>query len=707
MKGELYINNVRVDLEEGVPFPLSFAITDISDLSKRRGNKSKTVVLPGTSTNQNFFFNLFSVTLSDSPIIDFDPTVKAVARYYLGSLLQFNGICQLQKCIRENQSYKFEINLFGEVIDFNARMSSVKLNELDWSNTSHVLNQSNIENSWVSSVPYYYGLVHYGFNPTTPDTFQVDEIPPQAYVKDVLDKVASNAGFDYQSAFLNSPFFESLLLGYGGGEYPSLSPAQADDESVKGDDLLNVNRTVDSQFVTLIRRSFSDSVNVPTRLTITQDVLNQTTSATPLIITAETSGLFELQYSGTHDLTYLVNTSGKNTFGFNIEFQLLIEVRVNGSLISSELVWSESFNVLSFGTNVVFNYTKGINLNVGDVVVTNARLVIPFTDFGVTVTPLGNVTLNYTIQANTATFDLIKLPQQITEGSTINLSSFMPEMTGADFFKGLVTMFNLIVVPIEDSPNEFFIEPFEDFYQDTDIDWSEKLDTEKPIEIIPTINFAPKEFHLLFKDDQSEFRKRYFNQTGKRYGDRIVQSNTQYAKDVTTMQLPFTAVPMVRLTSPVASNLTVPNVTDVDPATNDIKPFKGTAFVVQKIGLVSGNWTLKATAKTTYPLVSHVSSTSDLLFLKPDILFYTATSYPNSNLFDYHKQRISELISRFGKMLRAKFRLNADDINRLDLRNIVRVDKVKYKVNSIDNYDALTYDSCDVELIKIQTNGDN
>jgi hypothetical protein len=706
MKGELYINNVRVDLEEGVPFPLSFAITDISDLSKRRGNKSKTVVLPGTSTNQNFFFNLFSVTLSDSPIIDFDPTVKAVARYYLGSLLQFNGICQLQKCIRENQSYKFEINLFGEVIDFNARMSSVKLNELDWSDTSHVLNQTNIEDSWVSNVPYYYGLVHYGFNPTTPDTFDVDEIPPQAYLKDVLDRLASNAGFNYQSQFLSSPFFESLLLCYGGGAYPSLSPAQADDESVKGTDLLNVVRNLASTGFTATQRRLSDSTLINTGVTITQDVLSQTTSANPLIILTETSGLFQVQYVGSHDLTMTFDPQGKTIGGYTITLNLILEIRINNSLISNDIIWSDSTTNFSYSNTIAVNYIKGLTLNVGDVVSFNTRLDIPTTTFTVSLLPSTVPFLNYTIQANTATFDLIKLPQEITEGSTINLSSFMPEMSGADFFKGLVTMFNLIVVPVEDSPNEFFIEPFEDFYQDANIDWSAKLDTEKPIEIIPTINFAPKEFQLLFKDDQSEFRKRYFNQTGKRYGDRTVQSNTQYAKDVTVMQLPFTAVPMVQLTSP-SSNLILPNVTDVNPETNDIKPFRGTAFVMQKIGLVTANWTLKATAKTSYPQISHVSSTSDLLFLKPDILFYTATSYPNSNLFDFHKQRISELISRFGKMLRAKFRLNADDINRLDLRNIVRVDKVKYKVNSIENYDALTYDSCDVELIKIQTDGNN
>lgn len=704
MKGELYINNVRVDLEEGVPFPLSFAITDISDLSKRRGNKSKTVVLPGTSTNQNFFFNLFSVTLSDSPIIDFDPTVKAVARYYLGSLLQFNGVCQLQKCIRENQSYKFEINLFGEVIDFNARMSSVKLNELDWSDTSHVLNQTNIEDSWVSNVPYYYGLVHYGFNPTTPDTFQVDEIPPQAYLKDVLDKVASNAGFDYQSTFLSSPFFESLLLCYGGGAYPSLSPAQADDESVKGTDLLNRNRTVESVGFTATQRRFSDNILINTAITVTQDVLSQTTRANPLVITSQTSGLFEVQYVGNHDLTITVDQQGKTIGGLTIVIDLRLEIRINNALVSNDIIWSDSTSALTYSNTIAVNYIKGLNLSVGDSVQFNLRAEIPSTTFSVSLLPFTSPTLNYTIQANTATFDLIKLPQEITEGSTINLSSFMPEMTGADFFKGLVTMFNLIVVPVEDSPNEFFIEPFEEFYQDTDIDWSDKLDNEKPIEIIPTINFAPKEFQLLFKDDQSEFRKRYFNQTGKRYGDRTVQSNTQYAKDVTVMQLPFTAVPMVKLETPL-SNLILPNVTDVDAETNEIKPFRGTAFVMQKIGLVTANWTLKATAKTSYPQISHVSSSTDLLFLKPDILFYNATSYPNSNLFDFHKQRISELISRFGKMLRGKFRLNADDINRLDLRNIVRVDKVKYKVNSIENYDALTYDSCDVELIKIQSDG--
>jgi hypothetical protein len=54
-------------------------------------------------------------------------------------------------------------------------------------------------------------------------------------------------------------------------------------------------------------------------------------------------------------------------------------------------------------------------------------------------------------------------------------------------------------------------------------------------------------------------------------------------------------------------------------------------------------------------------------------------------------------------LVRAKFRLNSDVINRLSLRKFVIVDKTKYRVNSIDNYDAISYENCDVEIIR--TNG--
>lgn len=51
MNGELYINGRLIDINQAVPFPFTYNISDAKDLSSRKGNKSKTITLPGTANN--------------------------------------------------------------------------------------------------------------------------------------------------------------------------------------------------------------------------------------------------------------------------------------------------------------------------------------------------------------------------------------------------------------------------------------------------------------------------------------------------------------------------------------------------------------------------------------------------------------------------------------------------------------------------------
>ena len=718
MRGQLYINNILVDLEDDVPFPLSFAITDISDLSKRRGNKSKTITLPGTAKNQQLFFGIFSVTAQDVNVINFDPTIKAVARYFNGSLLQFNGVCQLNRCIKSNNVWSFEINLYGEVIDFNKNMSAIKLNELDFSEYNHELSQTNIVSSWnsvkvlngtptiLATKGYYYGLVNYGYNPATPDTFAINEIPPQVFVNEVMTKLATASGFNIDSDFFKTTFFKSLLLAYSGGELPQLSSAQADDESVKSDDLFAVANVVQGVSITGTQMRFHEDVKAqPFAVTVTQDTTTQTISSNPYRIRSKTQGLFEFQYIGTHDIEIDVDKKGKS-FQAILDFDYLIEVSVNGAIQYADIVYSDTVLTTTLTTNfsytdsISFSYIKALNLQVGDIVSVKFRTRIRSNDFVKSIFPQNVIpTLNYNFTANTATANIIKLPQDITEGSIVNLSSFIPDLNGAEFFKGIVTMFNLMVKVNESDPTLIEIEPFDDFFNGVE-NWTEYLDTSQPIEVTPTINFAPKDFQFKFKHDNTRWLNQYLTDTGKYYGDRIVNSNSQLAKDSTILELPFSCPPLVNL---VGSTLTIPNVTTLDGTTD--KPIKGSPFIAQLTGFKSANWTLKTTAFTGYPMIGHASSSFDLTFVKPDKVFYTATSYPDDNLFNYHENSIAELLSKFGKMVKAKFRLNSDVINRLSLRRFVIVEKTKYRINLIENYDAISYETCDVELIK--SNGNN
>ena len=93
---ELYINDIRVDLETSIPFPLTYQISDIRNIDQRKGNSSKTIKLPGTRTNCELMATVYSLTTTQSDDINvnsalenFDPSIKASARYYQNGILQF------------------------------------------------------------------------------------------------------------------------------------------------------------------------------------------------------------------------------------------------------------------------------------------------------------------------------------------------------------------------------------------------------------------------------------------------------------------------------------------------------------------------------------------------------------------------------------------------------------------------------------------
>ena len=148
---ELYINDILVDLDQRVPFPLTFNISDIKDLTARKGNNSKTITLPATKNNYKLMRSVFSLTETEGAVItdmSFDTTQKASAKYYYNGLLEFNGIAQLMECKLNGGVWTFDITLVSDTIDYISKLAKIKINELDWSEYNHALTFANQQNSW-------------------------------------------------------------------------------------------------------------------------------------------------------------------------------------------------------------------------------------------------------------------------------------------------------------------------------------------------------------------------------------------------------------------------------------------------------------------------------------------------------------------------------------------------------------------------------
>lgn len=736
---ELYINNILVDLNDKIPFPLTYAISDIKDLSARKGNNSKTIALPGTATNVQLMSNVFSLSATQgAPItfMNYDPSVKASAKYYHNGILEFNGVCQLQECIQNDGNWTFNIVLISETIDYIGRLKDIKINALDWTEYNHDFTYANQQDSWNGTIVrngapftngagtdwyglgYYYGLIDYGYQRPAPDTFAVEHIPPHVFCYDILLRSFTAAGITWNSSFLESQRFKRLLLAYPGGVLPQITPEQAALDSA----FTSENNDADGFVMNATSATGNFWINPFTSFniydsTIVADPSGQVQNPSPFTFVPSSEGLFAVRYQGDHEITISTN-AGLILWG---NYTVSLVVRKNGLNDTTTQIASGSITtpvVNSVTIPYSFDIAPTINLTFSDVL--DARLRLDFTD-GQTA-GFGNITVQ--IESIDATLNVEKQPQALTPGSTLNIATVMPSMTADVFFKGLVNMFNLYIKPNELNPTILEIEPLVDFYEGTDtaLDWTKKIDRSQPVKITPTINFASKNYTFTFEKDDDYWSKRYADDTLMEYGNNSVTSGTAFSQATTEIKLPFSQKPLVRLEDTVGyTDLIIPCAYQMKTESNGaINKVEKTAkpFIVQLLkgdvgDLQEGNWTHVdeydvSHAQTKYPYVGHLDSildpTFDLMWGVPQYIFYSTgevTLYTTNNLYGYHEKFIREIISKFGKQLTARTMLNSKDIGELNFKKLISIDGVMFRLQKVNNYDSGKDTSTETEFIRL------
>ena len=747
MAGELFINGRLVDISQDAPFPLTFNISDIKDLNARKGNKSKTITLPGTKNNTALMLSVYTLSSTDnivgtnSNFVDFDPSVKAECQYYQDGLLEFNGVAQLMSCKHIDGVWSFEITLVSDTIDYISRLTKIKINELGYSEYNHALTYANQQDTWNGIIQfngspvsnqdsqgwkgkgYYYGLIDYGFTRATPSTFAVEQIPPQVFCYDILTRAFNYCGITWSSRFLESQRFKRMLMTYPGGDLPTITQVQADNDSLFTTENNNlttgavINGSIQgyslgagSGFWLLNDLTLTDIYNC----TVNQDLLSQAQTTDPLLFIAASEGLFNINYVGDHDLTFDTFNGGQIMAA---SYQVKLMIYKNNILISNDVVYSGQLNNNApYSISYSFDYSRQINVLINDAVTFNLEfnLINPQIFGG----PTNYDGISIEVISNTADLNVLKQAQSLTAGGTVYLDAFLPDMTCDVFFKGLVTAFNLYVKPRVADPTILEIEPLSDFYNPSGdaIDWTYKLDRSKEIQIEPTINFSAKNYKFNFETDDDYWNGRYFDDVQEQYGSFIVESQSQFATNETNFKLPFSQKLLSTIpdTSPgTFTDLTVPRVFQIkfnEDGTSLVERKKGKPFLVQLGGLRTGDWIHVDESgtphnETSYPYVGHLdnldSPSFDFNFGVPDYVFWSTPTYPTNNLYLYHEKFIKELISRYGKKVTCSVMLRASDINSLDFRNLIQIDGVVYRLLKVSDYQSGKNTSTVVELIRI------
>ncbi len=734
MIGKLVVGGTKIDLTEGIPFPLNYSIADVKEPQKRKRNFSKEIVLEGTQKNLDFFSSTYQLGLSTvgnttSIGFNYDPTIRIPAKYYNGGLLIFNGLFRLNEVSIIDGNYSFKCTLFSNFIDLFMKLGDLKLGELDWSEYTHTLNRTNVINSFDTSVivngtptsnftgavpdgfGYCYGMIDYGY--TAFSTKDTTDIVPLIYAKEAVEKCLAVAGMTYSSAYFDSDLFKKIMIGFGGGEKISVPASEVVNRRVNWtEDINNVEqityisstpisgssnhfRFLKNKWISLIDESFGVT---PTLISdnFDQYYLDHTDvgQGTDGRITIAKKGFYNLSVSQDITTSLTIGAMVLQQGVFNTNWILL----KNGvEILSLPVQSAEGFGTDSIAVN------QGLQLDVGDILEIRYNVYID-----ATYKFLAPITITID-DANTTVIDLTCIQATLQDGDDVEIARFIPEMKASEFMEGIITMGNLAL----SDPDIFdvvTIEPLEEFYLPSTDFWdiTQIVDHSREIKIKPASTIEGKIYKFKWDEDKDfdSLEYRSFFQIG--YGDHWHTVPSTFQTGERVYKVPFAQTIPTDAIYPFVA----PRIISVDSSSGVIKPFKGKPRIYLYNGMKAGKWRLKDTNGngkddlTEYPSMHHFDDWEnpafDLNFGLPILFDYNAPSVTTDNLFTrYHERFIKEITGRDSKIVELYAKLSNNDINRLNFAKSIMWNGVLFRLNLIQDFDPNVTDSTKIELVKI------
>lgn len=561
---EIWLEGYPVDITDNIEVPITYNISDIKDISTRKGNYSKTITLPGTSNNNRIFGFLFNPqshtfipTGSLNVNYNFDPRKKVSATLLQDNQVILNGYIKLNKINYRNGQIEYDITFDTELNDFITILGDKKLEDLDLSFLNHINSLYNMTSSWYatsatasrdSNFPassddnkILYPVIDYGIVDSQAIYFNTEAMRPAIYAKHYWDAIFASSSvsganddrgipFTYESSIIQSDYFKRLIIPYNEEKF---NPTGSD-ATIIG---------LSSSYSFFIGNTANGGYEAPfgTEVSDPHNYYNTTTYE----YTAPSSSF----YSFTPNITYIESHS-LYTLGYNenrvftnngyMEFKFIVS-KSNGEIFPLD---ANIYNTRG-DLQATFNpwvLTKTLTkptqlwLNQGDIVKIMGRVYTDRLISGIYYATIGGGNTSITGQTRMAisSSSTIKISQNDINNSQIDYRQFIiKNIKQKDFIISICKLFNLFIVPNKYNSKHFNIIPRDEFYASYNIirDWSYKIDKNSDyiIESIPELN--TKNFLFTYKEDSDYFNTLYKNNWNEIYGQRLITSDYEFSSD--------------------------------------------------------------------------------------------------------------------------------------------------------------------------------
>lgn len=704
-----------LDIDSDEDISLNFSVSEIKDFSTRKSSSSNSFTLPFTNANNQFFAGLYNVNLATGT---FDIYQKTNCQLLVDSLTQIQGYLYIESINLTTETYS--VVIIGETGNLIDELGEKKLQDLDdtWQNTfTHALTYDNIVNSWDDNITYTggatdksvikYPFINWGINNkiwtlggnNTNDIIETtgaiveEEFKPAMKVATIFDRVFAEAGYSYDSQFFSTSGFNIY------DTYLTLAPQHS-----------VVRYRLTNQGVKAIQ---SSDQKIATNAAYDMPFDNDSTGGA-----YDSNGNFN---TGTY--SYTCPKAG--TYAFKISAVIEFTRNDGSGDTSADYRFSFAVDGVSYNTTPYYNITNAVDG--GTTTETRVFFFNVNADAGNVVKM--QIDANAPVNPNTLFLkanSFIQLTKQPNTpvGESIYVQDNMPDESQIDFLKSFFEHFNMFVEPKQDNPKELIIDPYP-IYMDrgVELDWTEKIDLSKEVQIIPTTNFRKSKLIWNWKEDKNyldtyrrDFSKKPYG--GFEYEDKSDLTEGEF-KNKTIFSAPTNRLINISGTTQIYE-LCVMDLT-ARQSDGSVAVLKGNPriFFFKKKDLgSSNNIRLYDEATTSYNQIDYYGYAghySDVPATTGTFNLNWSDTYSGIYNFDvwvtegtennpftlYWKKYLNEIYSDEARMLVGYFNLNSTDIHNLRFNNKIFVKDAFYRINSISGYKPNNTQPCKVELIKL------
>ena len=720
-----------LDLYKTQPIKLTLSIEDITSADST-SVFSKTFRVPATRHNNNFFENVFEV---DG--IDFDVTKKNYAEILVDGAEFREGHIRVQKIFRNGDLDKidYELLFLGETRDFSSTIAEktlcqIEMTNFDWEGLPNVYTNAadftgpfqyqDIVGSWQAfpqtpSLTGGYadgdilmplidhgntyddngtveqGRIALGATSTGSFTHQVNALAqtrmkPMFRAKRVWDQIFQDAGYTYSSTFLNSDQFHQMYISaFGNNEQVGMEIGQITGTNFESTNTNNTGQNDALQFMYNNNTITNISGDFVENLPVIGSYFTTPAQASPteyyiMSASAEMNAEIEQSNGPNVQVPSFLRLCVVSAPGGPIQ-QTLATGNVAGNGSTSSLTWDSR--------------NGGYQPLAGETIQVFCDVQSGFVDYSF---------------VNNTYWDCTAAPGDYYAPLDLDC-----EHKQIDFIKDILTMFRLVMQPDNKRPNNFIIEPWQDFIgSGVTYDWSDKLVQNKDMVLEPLFNTQSATIEFTKAEDEDYINQFHQDNNKHAYGYLQFDSTNELLKgtrEITVEGIAPTPLDQIEhgdATNPqVNPKFVIPSIHTHDGDDFQHVPIKPKTRILfyngrQTIDVNADRWYLRndsgnAVLQTDWPLVSPyenwpIQQTSLNLNFSNDTRYYINPSPGNgyfdqgSTLFDaFWSRYISSLYNKFSRRLTARFILNNVDLQDLTFDDIIFVNGKYYRPEKIMN----------------------